>query len=441
LSSSSKKIPRFNTKYAGEYLTFENHVTLDPMVTVLPKAPVKWPNAYPLKQTPLLVIDAPLNAFNIYVTEKVVSEKLYNMLNSGGQASEVNLYELTQGILGAINSALGGINELDLDFMEDTNEFVLIDRAMSSVYAYKHRDTVVNNKIIVAGLRSVATELSISTKISKSLGSMIAIASQGEDSKLNVHLGEFKEWNKNLIDRFDPPPANSAAANVADSVNTGLLIPNAPEPYTPPVPPLLTTDGTSPFVPNFTGTTQSPTNFEIIPSTGKTSYPKLPFIKPPPANEISYQDTVQRLIKLTDRCTAKAVFAVMLAEASKNKSRTGFRSAGGYNYAGVQTDSGRWGYSTPIIARYRRIDSGGKNREFAVFKDDDSFLDFMINRIKKKGFNGCNGDSWTSTYINSWWSPAARLVDPSAYKQGGKKFRDKRAIYSTAISLFDKYSK
>jgi hypothetical protein len=168
---------------------------------------------------------------------------------------------------------------------------------------------------------------------------------------------------------------------------------------------------------------------------GKTSYPELPYLDPPPpSNLLSYKDAAIKLNKLTDKSTAKAVFAIMWAEASKNSKKESFRSAGGYNYSGVQTDSGRWG-AGGIIARYRRIDVGGNNREFAVFKDDDAFLSFMISRIKAKGFNGNNGDSWTTTYINSWWSPKAK----KSYTKGTDKYNAKLAIYNTAIRKFNVY--
>ena len=166
---------------------------------------------------------------------------------------------------------------------------------------------------------------------------------------------------------------------------------------------------------------------------GKSAYPELPFLNPPPpANLLSYKDTATKLKALTDLSTAKAVFAIMWAEASKNKEKLSFRSAGGYNYSGVQTDSGRWG-AGGIIARYRRIDVGNNNREFAVFADDNAFLKFMISRIKAKGFDGSNGDSWTTTYINKWWSPAKK----AEYTKGTTTYNNKLAIYKTAIQKFN----
>jgi hypothetical protein len=169
--------------------------------------------------------------------------------------------------------------------------------------------------------------------------------------------------------------------------------------------------------------------------SSKTSYPELPFTSPPPpSNLLSYKNAATKLKSLTDLSIAKAVFAIMWAEASKNNEQQSFRSAGGHNYSGIQTDSGRWG-AGGITGRYRRIDVGKNNREFAIFPNDDEFLKFMISRIKAKKFNGNNGDSWTTTYINSWWSPKAK----ASYTKGTTKYNDKLAIYNTAIRIFNKY--
>lgn len=168
----------------------------------------------------------------------------------------------------------------------------------------------------------------------------------------------------------------------------------------------------------------------------KSAYPELPLIESPKSNLITLEQSVHLLLSLTDdECLARAVFAVMYAEASRSSDRNSFRSAGNYNYSGVQTDGGRWGYSSPIVNRYRKVDSGNKYREFAGFKNDSGFFDFMLNRIKAKGFNGCNSDLWTTTYINRWWSPAAK----AQYTKGTEKYNSKKSIFNSAIKRFEQF--
>jgi len=166
----------------------------------------------------------------------------------------------------------------------------------------------------------------------------------------------------------------------------------------------------------------------------KSAYPELPLVSPQPTN-VGLEESAHILLGLSDECLARAVFAIMYAEASKTKDKTSFRSAGNYNYSGIQTDTSRWNYSEPIINRFQRVDSGGVFREFAGFKNNEGFFDFMTNRIKAKGFDGCNADNWTQTYIQKWWSPK----DKAQFVKGTKKYNDKKAIYESAMIKFDKY--
>lgn len=169
----------------------------------------------------------------------------------------------------------------------------------------------------------------------------------------------------------------------------------------------------------------------------KTAYPELPLISSPKSTQVGLKESAHILLGLTDECLARAVFGVMYAEASKTADRQSFRSAGNYNYSGIQTDTSRWQYSDPIVNRFVRIDSGGSTREFAGFKNNEGFFDFMVNRIKAKGFDGCNADNWTQTYIQKWWSPKEK----AEYVKGTKKYNDKKSIFESAMIKFDEYKK
>ena len=184
-----------------------------------------------------------------------------------------------------------------------------------------------------------------------------------------------------------------------------------------------------------TSSTTSTSSGDVV-----SSYPELPLIDPPPpTNLLPYQEAVQTLNSITTPNIAKAVFAVLFAEASKKGQA--FSSAGGFNYAGVQTDvrSGgkaiRWGASQYITARYVRKDAV-RLREFAVFENNKAFLEFMVNRITSKGFNGDNGDSWTTTYINKWWSPTKK----AEFTKGTTTYNNKLSIYNSSLKRYDQYS-
>lgn len=178
-------------------------------------------------------------------------------------------------------------------------------------------------------------------------------------------------------------------------------------------------------------TQNSMTKYKSYGAPKTTSYPELSFTTPPPpSNTLSFKDAVNYLNKKYGKTLGKSIFAVLFAEA--RHIGESFKSAGGYNYAGVQTDSGRWG-APGIIGQYNRIDSGGSNRAFAIFASNESFLDFMADRINKKGILAITPDIWTANYINKWWSPAAK----SSYIKGTSTYSSKVAIYNSASKRYD----
>jgi hypothetical protein len=167
----------------------------------------------------------------------------------------------------------------------------------------------------------------------------------------------------------------------------------------------------------------------------KTSYPEVPFAPVPPSNLLPYKNAIKILKTITDINTAKATFAIMWAESAKKGES--FKSAGGHNYAGVQTDSGRWGGSDKlIISQFTLVDSGNKVRNFAGFADDTEFLKFMASRVKAKEFNGSNANAWASKYLNSWVFLNLQAQNLTLYNT---YLPQKIAIYNTAMAVFNSY--
>jgi hypothetical protein len=170
----------------------------------------------------------------------------------------------------------------------------------------------------------------------------------------------------------------------------------------------------------------------VTTATGcKTSYPNLTIFPTVQVEVFSIRDTAAYL-KTNHPDVAKAVFAIIYAEAAKSGADN-FRSAGGNNFGGVQTDSGVWGFGT-FAGQFCRRDSSGVLRMFAAFSTPQAFLDFMANRIRAKGFSSNQtGDQWTANYIERWWSP----VDKASFTRGTTTFNSKLAIYKTAERFYN----
>ena len=183
---------------------------------------------------------------------------------------------------------------------------------------------------------------------------------------------------------------------------------------------------------------QFPSITSASPEQFKTSYPEFQFTVPPPPRDLyPIKDAVQYLSSTFDASTAIGTFAVMWAEAAKDNATDdngAFKSPGGNNFGGVQTDSGRW--SAPgISGQYSKIDSGNVRRSFAIFNTPKEFLTFLSNRISAKNMNTLDADIWTENYINRWWSPA----DKKSYTKGTTVYQQKKAIFLTAVRYYNKF--
>ena len=125
----------------------------------------------------------------------------------------------------------------------------------------------------------------------------------------------------------------------------------------------------------------------------------------------------------------RSVFAIMYAESSK--ANLSFKTPGGYNYSGTQTDELVWSGSnkngTPpsfITGQFGRIDNkqkygGGKKRTFAMFNSQTSFMDWMASRAKSRNFpkeKNFSQEAWAERYLNGWVGLNMVKQQPTRYK-------------------------
>jgi len=172
-------------------------------------------------------------------------------------------------------------------------------------------------------------------------------------------------------------------------------------------------------------------NGKVQTSSGcSTVYSNLPFTTSVTPTLLTYNDAKIYLKSKYSNSIAKAVFAIIWAESSK--SGIAFRSPGGFNYAGVQTDNARW--SAPgIIGQFCTRDKE-RLRAFAIFESNNSFLDFIANRVKAKNINGDNAEKWAANYLNSWVYFDLEKQNPTLFRN---TLPDKISIYRTALKRFE----
>jgi hypothetical protein len=177
-------------------------------------------------------------------------------------------------------------------------------------------------------------------------------------------------------------------------------------------------------------------------SSTKTKYPEKPVVSVI-RTEASFSSVKSYLLNNYGETVAKTILAIIIAESTKDENKKIFKALGN-NYAGVQTDSGRWKSETDylIAGRFEARDKNGI-REFAYFNTLKDFLDFMYitnNKPRSKGqpkFSSYTAsptpDNWVTSYIQKWWSPGNK----NTYTKGTQVYNDKLAIYNTAIRIYN----
>ena len=198
---------KFNTDYtkSSKFLTIPEHFSIDPTVCALAhkhKKPIEVSGEAFGEIIPIhsrIESYPPENEYddvlNILVASPFVKGIMDAALGEDYESSK-GITEIFKEILSGINTALGGINDLDLYFDEDENTYYVIDRNNTA------RETP--PQLTVAGIGSVFTNVGIESKITNNIGSQIAIAAQGSSQTFTENVENILRWNPNVIDRLKP---------------------------------------------------------------------------------------------------------------------------------------------------------------------------------------------------------------------------------------------
>jgi len=203
--SSDRTLVRFNIDYAysNPLLTSPEHFSIDPTVCALPfPAIIATGEVIVVKH----IHDADSAAIaggtlddilNIYITVPYIKSVLDGALDKDGKLDK-SMYDIVETILEGVNTALGGINDLGLDFDDELEggSWVIVDRNNTPVNVTEIPE------FTLAGIGSVFTEVGISSKISNEIGSQISIAAQGSAQNTQENVENILKWNPRVIDRL-----------------------------------------------------------------------------------------------------------------------------------------------------------------------------------------------------------------------------------------------
>lgn len=212
-----KSLVSFDTRplAGGEYNTFPDHFSLDPLISILPKIPqikktITTSTGDKVERNTSVYItkdqlhDNIINGnsasypdyiANINITSDLIRKTLDSYLTPTGDYYEFSVYSFVKAIVEEINRSLG-ITELDLTYDEVSFLYSIVDRRKTL------SDKIAEvPQITLAGLESPLLNVQIQSKISNKLGSMISIAAQSSRTNYLQSTGLWTQYNKGIVDR------------------------------------------------------------------------------------------------------------------------------------------------------------------------------------------------------------------------------------------------
>jgi hypothetical protein len=198
-------IVKFNTDYekSSKFITIPEHFSIDPTVCALANKHLKPPKVQGQAFGDITVVVnnlvATTNGYDDVLNILVASPFMKGIADAAlgeDYESSKGVTEIIREILSGINTALGGINDLDMYFDEDENTFFIVDR--------NNTPKVKPPELTLAGIDSIFTNINVSSIISNQIGSNIAIAAQGSAQSFTENVENILKWNPNVIDRVKP---------------------------------------------------------------------------------------------------------------------------------------------------------------------------------------------------------------------------------------------
>lgn len=169
------------------YTTFDEHFGLDPKVVVLAKNGTKL--GYKVGQFEDLIPTSyrTNDILDIFVgVDHVLSIAENTNTNS-------DLLTFIRTLLGSIQTELGNINDFDVHYEEEDKLFYIVDR---NVVPDK-----IDSKIDLIGLPSEIENISLTSKITPSISTMVAISTGVTNSSAGEELLQMQRWNTGIKDR------------------------------------------------------------------------------------------------------------------------------------------------------------------------------------------------------------------------------------------------
>lgn len=223
------------------FLTFQGHIALDPQIGVLPKPQTtvsyerdntrgfkrkvenpKWDDVLRYNITDLAINSLKHGEYNdilgIYLNIDFILKCLDATLNTDNPSNK-SLRDFINKVLSGLQATLGGVNDFDLHFEEDTSTYYIVDRKLTP-----DEDKLKGSKFELIGLNSTVENLTLISKLTNSITTMMAVSAQATSSDIGEDTLALQKWQEGLIDRHSKSKQISQAiASEAACLTEGEL--------------------------------------------------------------------------------------------------------------------------------------------------------------------------------------------------------------------------
>ena len=211
--------------FGEKYVTFPQHMSVDPLVAVLPKTPNF--KAYPEyledgseKDFTILLGEVTKNMeayassdkytsdsrastddiMNIMVTSIFVKKCISKVID-GPQEEGAGVQDFLDELFSGINNAFGEINDIGLFYDHYECIYKVVDRRNTGTGSGTFAKL---QELQITGLSSTVVDIGLSSKISSQISSQVSIAAQGNSGNYKDNVEAILKWNSGAVDRHIP---------------------------------------------------------------------------------------------------------------------------------------------------------------------------------------------------------------------------------------------
>lgn len=203
--TASENIAEFDLDSQEQFKTFPEHYSVDPIIAFPPAVPKGEYSKYSInvkkrdnpQQQAKFAEKLGDTSFikNIPIQIGVILSEVEALISSENEEG-VGALDIVKSVLAKIARALGNVNDFDIQTVETSEgvqKYTIVDRG--------NLTTTNPPTIRLTGLRSTLASVDLSSRISSTIASQIAIAAQEDDGDYQNSIGSILDWNKGVIDR------------------------------------------------------------------------------------------------------------------------------------------------------------------------------------------------------------------------------------------------